>query len=110
MQSMLDEVIKKGVSTCRGHEIYWNGKEWLYTDNNEPLKDAPVRSCKKCGSLKNSGDGDVDECLGVLPGVTNACCGQGDPTYSYVCFENGVVLQGFTVREKYTPKVHEGGK
>ena len=41
----------------------------------------------------------ADPCLGVLPGVSYACCGHGDPDDAYVAFENGIVFRGFNVIE-----------
>ena len=39
----------------------------------------------------------VDACLGILPGVDNACCGHGVREKSYIRFSNGMVVKGFEV-------------
>ncbi|AUN96444.1 hypothetical protein C0099_11205 [Pseudazoarcus pumilus] len=96
---MAEEARARGRSTFRGHPIVWIGDRWIYSDNKQPIPGygGTMRPCIVCGSEKWSGDGDVDECLGLLPGVTNACCGHGDRDTSYVVFESGVVLRGFFV-------------
>ena len=101
--SMADEARMKGRSTFRGHPIIWVVDAWLYEDTRQPIPGGggENRPCIKCGSRKWSGDGEHDECLGFLPGVTNACCGHGDPEQAYVVFENGVVLRGFHVANIY---------
>lgn len=93
----------QGRSHFRGHPIIYVDKAWLYEDDRTPIPGwgGENRPCIKCGSSKWSGDGEVDECLGVLPGVSNACCGHGVPERSYICFKNGVVLKGFTVTEPF---------
>ena len=49
----------------RGHEIYFDGKDWRYSDNNAINDDS--RPCKKCGRMPtNEG---YDACLGYLDGV-----------------------------------------
>lgn len=55
------------------------------------------RLCGACGVACPLGEGEYDPCLGVLPGVDNACCGHGVRDESYVRFTTGVVLRGFTV-------------
>ncbi len=100
MKTMLDEAIARGRSTSRGHPIIWDGKQWLYEDTRETLESDPFRPCKKCGSLEDSNDGHVDECLGLLPGVKNACCGHGSREEAYIMFENNVMITGFILREK----------
>jgi len=100
----LEEDIKVGCSFFRGHPIHWNGKEWRYTDNGEPIpaQGGEIRPCKKCGKLETLGEGEVDPCLSNLPGVDNACCGHGNPERSYIRFTNGVIVEGFKV--SYTEK------
>lgn len=44
-----------------------------------------------------------DSCLGMLPGVVDACCGHGDISKAYVHFQDGTVLLGFTIGEKMEP-------
>jgi len=95
----LEEDIKLGRSKFRGHSIIWTGKKWVYEDDRSdiPTNGGKIRPCKKCGKLFPLGEGGVDPCLGVLPGVDNACCGHGDPMYAYIRFTNGVVIEGFDV-------------
>ena len=51
------------------------------------------RICDRCDKeVPNEGP---DPCIGNLPGVSNACCGHGDPAKAYVQFTNGIVLRGF---------------
>jgi hypothetical protein len=86
-------------SHFRGHPILWTGSEWRYADTLEPLPatGGSVRPCALCGLQTPLGEGEVDPCLGVLPGVDNACCGHGVRDEAYVRFTTGVVLKGFTV-------------
>lgn len=81
-------------SYFRGHKIYWSKKDkiWYYCDTKEEASGflGIVRPCKRCGKIFERGE--VDPCLGELPGVTNACCGHGKK--GYIAFENGVVIRG----------------
>jgi hypothetical protein len=45
-----------------------------------------------------------DPCLGLLPGVTDACCGHGDRSRAFVAFENGVLIRGFDWVEHHRPR------
>ncbi len=100
-KTMADEARERGTSHWRGHPIIWKNNQWWYADNMEPIpaQNGKVRSCGKCQSTKWSGDGEVDECLGVLPGVMNACCGHGVREESYIQFTNGFAIRGFTIDE-----------
>lgn len=100
-KSMAEEDLERGYSHCRGHLLQRIKGKWVYADNREPYPGdgGEIRPCKKCGSTESSNEGHVDECLGQLPGVTNACCGHGAAEGSYICFENGVTIVGFTVSE-----------
>jgi hypothetical protein len=69
------------ISHSRGHEIYYNGKEWRYRDTNEICNDD--RPCKKCGRYPTV-EG-YDACLGHVFGAKSACCGHG--------VENGYVVR-----------------
>ncbi|AHX01090.1 hypothetical protein M316_0025 [Nitrincola phage 1M3-16] len=88
-----------GKSSFRGHTIIWAGDKWLYEDNQQPIPGygGEMRPCKKCGSTLSSNDGFPDECLGSIKGVTNACCGHGDTSVSYMVFDSGLVIEGFEV-------------
>lgn len=93
-------------SYFRGCPVVWidntNGGYWVYEDNGErlPATGGKVRPCKKCGELFPLGEGEVDFCLGILPGVDNACCGHGIREHSYIRFSNGVSVEGFVVNKK----------
>lgn len=82
----------------RGHPIIYKDG-WVYEDDEVPAGfSGVVRPCKKCGLLfEGSNNGDPDPCLGVLPGVDNACCGHGRREDSYIRFTNGVIVRGFEV-------------
>lgn len=86
----------------RGHPIYFDeaGDCWRYEDTGEPTAETwHERPCGHCGLYGNSNDGDVDPCLGVLAGVTNACCGHGNPEDAYISFHGGLVIRGFEIDE-----------
>ena len=83
----------------RGHPMYQDAKGvWRFSDNGKPVSETwGDRPCGLCGREGTSNYGFPDPCLGMLPGVTNACCGHGNPKEAYMCFESGVVIRGFTV-------------
>jgi hypothetical protein len=60
-------------SYSRGHEIYYDGKIWRYTDNKETVNN--MRPCKRCGRAPTK-EG-YDACLGHVEGAKSACCGHG---------------------------------
>lgn len=86
-------------TTLRGHAVYEDeGGTFRFCDTNEPTESTWFnRPCGKCGKYGSSNDGLPDPCLGNLPGVTNACCGHGDPSQAYICFSGGIRIHGFTV-------------
>jgi hypothetical protein len=88
-------------SYFRGHPLIWVNGRWVYEDNGGeiPANGGEVRACKKCGALYPLGEGEVDPCLGILPGVDNACCGHGVRSKSYIRFTSGVVITGFIVEK-----------
>lgn len=90
----------------RGHQLIWINNKWVYADDytDIPANGGKIRPCKKCGALFTLGEGEVDPCLGVLPGVSNACCGHGVQSQSYVCFTNGVALTGFVIKKLFDQK------
>lgn len=87
------------VDTHRGYPMYEDDQGvWRYVDNGDSVAENWTnRPCGHCGL--HIPDGEPDPCLGRLPGVTNACCGHGDPKQAYVCFDNGLVVRGFRVDE-----------
>jgi hypothetical protein len=56
-----------------GWEIYYDGKDWRYSDNDQICDDS--RPCKRCGRMPTV-EG-YDACLGHIDGVKSACCGHG---------------------------------
>ncbi len=93
-------------SYFRGHPTVWNeeSEKWLYADDMSPTPTSggEMRPCVGCGKTFTHDQGEVDPCIGVLPGVDNACCGHGVKEKSFVRFETGVVLRGFDI--KYTER------
>lgn len=81
-------------TTTRGHEMHYDGSDWIITATGEKLADAELNCtvCKQPCPLK-----EPDPCLGTLPGVAHACCGHGDPDKAYILFKNGVKVTGFKV-------------
>lgn len=69
-------------------------EQWVYEDTKTPVEGNP-RSCGHCGR-DDTIDGH-DGCLGILPGVKNACCGHGTQKESYIQFTNGVSVKGFRI-------------
>ncbi|HAT4161936.1 hypothetical protein ACSXAB_07085 [Clostridium perfringens] len=57
----------------RGHEIFFDGIDWRYSDNKKIINGK--RACKKCGMLPTK-EG-YDACLKEINGVISACCGHG---------------------------------
>jgi hypothetical protein len=58
----------------RGHEIIYKNNQWLYADNETPIK-GQERPCKRCGCMPTL-EG-YDACLGHIDGAASACCGHG---------------------------------
>lgn len=77
------------VSHIRGHEIYWNGKQWLYKDTNEAILNNE-RPCAKCGQMPTPEGHDA--CLGYIENIKNACCGHGVRA-GYIQYKNGRCIQ-----------------
>ena len=79
----------------RGHGIEIINNEWHYSDTKTLTVINGVyqeRPCGYCG--KNNTEEDHDGCLGVLPGIMNACCGHGVDREAYVQFLDGFVING----------------
>jgi len=78
------------ISYARGHEIYFDGKAWRYSDNGNLLQDE-VRSCIRCG--KHPTKEGHDACIGYIEGVDSACCGHGvSDNYVEVICHNDFIL------------------
>lgn len=87
--------LSEGKITLNGHEIVQRGDNWFYKDNGQQTKTRKERPCGFCNMA--SSDNEPDACLGVLPGVMNACCGHGNIKEAYIQFENGMRVSGFNV-------------
>ncbi len=83
-------------SNWRGHSIINRDGCWVYADDGTSVA-ATTRPCGQCGQNTPLGRVEVDPCLGVLPGVDNACCGHGVRSEAYIQFTNGVRVTGFVV-------------
>ena len=83
----------------RGHLLKRLKDKWVYADNEKdiPANGGEIRPCKKCGALFSL-EGH-DPCLGLLPGIDNACCGHGIRSEAYIRFKNGKVLTGFIIQK-----------
>ncbi len=80
-------------SKLRGHKIEYTNKEWLYCDTKKStILTHKDRECGNCGRHKTK-DGH-DSCLGIIPGVINACCGHGNKDEAYLQALDGTVIQG----------------
>jgi hypothetical protein len=95
-------------SFFRGHPIIFID-HWVYEDTKTRAGFGfEVRPCKKCGRVfDGSNKGEPDPCLGLLPGVNNACCGHGVKSEAYIRFENGVTMSGFECLQ-HTAVVQKG--
>ena len=76
----------------------------MYADTGKPIPgygdNSIPRPCINCGKIfEGSNMGDVDPCLGELPGVDAACCGHGGREKSYIRFTNGVVITNFQIEK-----------
>lgn len=56
--------------------------------------------CTACGAARPPSYGIPDPCLGMLPGVINACCGHGNRRTCYVMFANGPTIRYDDARAK----------
>lgn len=81
-----------------GHKIIFDplNYKWLYADTGTPTKNIN-RPCKHCGKVCENG---IDACLGNLEGVESACCGHGNSDKSFIKFNNGITVRGFTIEKK----------
>lgn len=77
-----------------GHDIECQNKVWVFKDTGLSVeKHHKSLSCGHCGKFRTTEE--HDGCLGVLPGVMNACCGHGEIKDAYVQF-----LDGFCIRNE----------
>lgn len=77
-------------SKLRGHNIEVKNGIWVYSDTLQPVTD--TRACNHCSKkpLLN----DIDNCVGNLPGISNACCGHGVISESYITLLDGTYIKG----------------
>lgn len=82
------------IAYLMGNKVYTNdrGETWYYADTNQRVSKNDWLTCPACS--KRARLNDPDPCLGVLPGVKNACCGHGVYKNAYISFKNGVVIRG----------------
>jgi hypothetical protein len=62
------------ISHSRGHQIYFDGDDWRYSDNNALLS-SETRPCIRCGKLPTLEGHDA--CIGRIVGAVSVCCGHG---------------------------------
>ena len=80
-------------SKFRGYDIEDLGGKWFFIESGESVKETYYGlPCGHCGK-KDTKEGH-DGCLGVLPGVMNACCGHGQIEEAYVQFLDGTIIDG----------------
>lgn len=72
--------------------IVQNNTVSYYVDNDDPWDPEAQRPCAYCGAQWKHGT--PDPCLGMLPGVDNACCGHGVEE-GYISFTSGTVVRGW---------------
>lgn len=78
-------------SYWRGNAIFLHHGEWFYTDTGALVSGED----RECGFWQKPADKNGhDSCLGVLPGVMNACCGHGNISEAYVQFNEDNCIRG----------------
>lgn len=80
-----------GIEHLRGNKIINILGNFLYADTLEPTANNE-RPCGHCGENFDA-DGH-DGCLGIMPGVMNACCGHGDEDQAYVQLKRYKIIEG----------------
>lgn len=70
-----------------GHDVIISPStgRWIYSDDKTMI--GHNRRCPQCGDYPTKEGG--DPCIGILEGVSYACCGHGDERYAYVAFKDG---------------------
>ncbi len=71
-------------------------KEAVIKDYKKPeIQPHKPKACDHCGKHTVTKDHEeYDGCLGILPGVMNACCGHGNTGKAYIQFLDGYVVKG----------------
>lgn len=76
-------------SNSRGHIIKYVSGDWVGEDGPHITLNG---GCTKCGEEPN--ERGHAACIKNLPGVKNACCGHGYPSYAYIQFKDGRCVYG----------------
>lgn len=80
-------------SKFRGHDIVYKNGWWFYEETGLPTVETHLTMpCGKCGKMPTH-EGH-DPCLGILPGLMNACCGHGEIGEAYIQFLDGESIHG----------------
>lgn len=97
---------KTTTSYCFGYKIYFKDNSWYYFHNDELIDETttPLK-CKECGMTET--ESGVDPCIGVLEGVSNACCGHGIEDECYIQFTNGTLIGGSLAKDILISKSKE---
>lgn len=100
---------KISIQHLYGHEVYydWDISKFRYKADGMIVNESDPRPCVRCNKKPlSSGE---DNCLGILPGVKNACCGHGVKE-GYFEFKNGVTVRFDNMRIEYQPGTAERGR
>ena len=76
----------------RGHDVEVVDEMYVFSDTKELVIESPRRSCNNCN--KERTEEGHDACLGALPLVSNACCGHGVISETYIQFFNFICIRG----------------
>ena len=79
-------------SKLRGHDIEMVNGEWIYSKTGISTLKYTEIPCGYCGKLFTKEGHDF--CLGLLPFITNACCGHGIISEAYVQLGNFLCIRG----------------
>jgi hypothetical protein len=90
----------------RGYEIEQIDGEWRFVDTGQPT--ATTWESRPCGACHRKID-EHDPCLGLLPGVMNACCGHGLEADAYIQFPDGRIVTGAAALELASRLKDSGG-
>jgi hypothetical protein len=77
---------------CRGHKVHYDELKRTWVINKTNTRYYDDIPCKHCGETP-TGLGH-DSCIGLLDGVSNACCGHGVIKDAYIQFSDGFVIRG----------------
>lgn len=81
------------MSKFRGSDVVFKNGAWYFRDTNMLVSETyKNHKCGNCGGLFTK-EGH-DNCLGILIGTKNACCGHGDINEAYIQFLDGECIRG----------------